>query len=393
MKTNSKITIGVAIFFFLLFSFFSLNVSTVFGEENPNLSILNSTENSSTYAKAMVLIEAESGRVLYQKNCNERLPIASTTKIMTAYVALKHTNDLDEKFVVDERSVGIEGTSLYLRKGEEKTLRELLFGLMLPSGNDCAVAIACKISGSEEEFVKLMNEEAHALGLENTNFANSHGLDEENHFTSAFDLAKITAKAMENETFKEIVGTKNITVSGNSEIQAKPLKNKNKLLWQVDSCEGVKTGFTDNAKRCFVASAKENEMRLICVVLNCGPMFEEAKRFLELGFANYKMHNLLKSYSPNRPVAVENGKTDFGETLTQKHFSFPLTEKEFQEVEYEISLPTSIEAPIEKEQELGFLKIKLNGNVLFEEKIYAMEQVESTKFFDKVEEIIDYWNI
>ena len=390
MKTTSKLVF--VSFLFFAFSFFSLNMPNVFAQEN-DLSFLNTTENSSTYAKSMVLLEAESGRILYQKNCNDRLPMASTTKIMTAFVALKHAKDLDEKFVVDNRSVGIEGTSLYLRKGEEKTLRELLFGLMLPSGNDCAVAIACRISGSEEEFVKLMNEEAKVLGLENTNFANSHGLDAENHFTSAFDLAKITAKAMENETFREIVATKNITVSGNDEIGAKPLKNKNKLLWQMESCEGVKTGFTDNAKRCFVASAKQNGMRLVCVVLNCGPMFEEAKRFLELGFENFKQFELLKPYSPNKPVQVEKGTLDHVQTLTQKHFSFPLTEEEFQKIEYEVSLPSIVEAPIEKEKELGVLKIKLNGEVLFEEKILSMEEVASTKFFDKVEEILDYWNI
>lgn len=174
--------------------------------------------------------------------------MASTTKIMTALVALENAKNLDETFKVDDRSIGVEGTSLYLQKGEEKTLRELLYGLMLPSGNDAAVAIALRISKTEEEFVELMNKKAKSLGLENTHFSNPHGLDAEGHYTSAFDLAKITACAMENPTFCEIVKTKNVTVSGNEMVQAKLLKNKNRLLWQMEECEGVKTGFTDNAK-------------------------------------------------------------------------------------------------------------------------------------------------
>ena len=396
MKTNSNLKKIVIVAIFFIFAFvvstsFPQKNFLVLAEEN-NLSFLDATENSISYAKSMVVLEPESGRILYQKNCNEKLPMASTTKIMTAYVALKHAKNLDEKFVVDVSSVGVEGTSLYLRKGEVKTLRELLYGLMLPSGNDAAVAIACHISGTEEEFVKLMNQEAQNLGLKNTNFANAHGLDKEGHYTSAYDLAKITAKAMENETFREIAATKNIKVSGNEEVAAKLLKNKNKLLWSMEGCEGVKTGYTDNARRCFVASAKRNGMRLICVVLNCGPMFEEAERFLNLAFDNYKMYNLLSSYSPNRNVLVENGEKEEVETLTRRHFSLPLTSQEYQKIEYNVNLPSKIEAPVEKEQELGTLEIKLNENVLFEEKIYSQTEIKSTKFLSKVEEIVNQWN-
>ncbi len=398
MITKDKLRIFVLglVVFIMVFSYVSTSViATKVKQVNADeeISCLNSSESTSTYANGMVVLEAESGRILYQKNCNEKFAMASTTKIMTALVALKNSTNLDEKFVVDDRSVGIEGTSLYLRKGEEKTLRELLYGLMLPSGNDAAVAIACRIAGSEEEFVKLMNDEAKKLNLKNTSFANPHGLDSEGHYTSAYDLAIITSEAMKNDTFCEIVKTKNVRVSGNEEVAAKDLKNKNKLLWSMEGCEGVKTGFTDNAKRCFVCSAERGGMRLICVVLNCGPMFEEAERLLNMGFENFKKYTLLKSYQPNDKIPVKDGNKETVETYTKKHFILPLTVEEYAKIEYDVELPKEVEAPVEKEQELGEIKIKMNGNVLFKEKIYAMDEVKSTKFFDKVEEITDYWNI
>lgn len=381
----------VMIFSFLFSSFFAKK-TTVFAQSR-DLSFLNATAETSTYAKGMAVIEASTGRILYQKNCHGQFPMASTTKIMTALVALENSTNLDESFEVDPRSVGVEGTSLYLKKGEKKTLRELLYGLMLPSGNDAAVAIACRVCGSEEKFVELMNKKAESLGLENTKFANAHGLDSPDHYTSAFDLAKITACAMENPVFREIVSTKNIRVSGNDEVPAKLLKNKNKLLWEMDSCEGVKTGFTDNAKRCFVASAKQNGMRLICVVLNCGPMFEESKRLLEMGFENYSMVSLLKEYSKQPSVNVEKGVCQNVETFSKRKFDFPLSKQEIELIRTEIDLPSSVEAPIEKEQELGKISIKLGDEIIFEDKIYSTSKIESTKFMDKIEKITNNWNL
>ena len=389
VKLLNCIFLVFLVFGFLISGMFSAKINMLSAE---NLANFNETETS-CYAKSMVVIEADSGRILYQKNCNERLAMASTTKIMTALVAVKSGLDFDEVFKVDPSCIGVEGTSLYLRKNEEKSLRELLYGLMLPSGNDAAVAIACRVAGSEEEFVKLMNKEAQNLGLENTSFANPHGLDEKNHYTSAYDLAIITAEAMKNDLFREIVSTKNICISGNEEVEAKQLKNKNKLLWKMEGCEGVKTGFTDNARRCFVSSTKRDNMRVICVVLNCGPMFEEAERLTNLAFENYKNYNLLGSYSPSNNVCVKKGVKDSVETYSIRHFSYPLTLKEYENVECKIELPTIIEAPVEKEQKLGKIKFYLGEKLLFEESIYATEEIKSTKFFEKIEQIVDYWNM
>ena len=381
----------ILLFSFVFSAFFVKRPSAAADERD--ISFFNATEETATYAKGMAVVEASSGRILFQKNCNGRFPMASTTKIMTALVALENAKNLDETFKVDDRSIGVEGTSLYLQKGEEKTLRELLYGLMLPSGNDAAVAIALRISKTEEEFVELMNKKAKSLGLENTHFSNPHGLDAEGHYTSAFDLAKITACAMENPTFCEIVKTKNVTVSGNEMVQAKLLKNKNKLLWQMEECEGVKTGFTDNAKRCFVASAKKDGMRLICVVLNCGPMFEESKRLLQMGFENYSMVSLLGEYSKQPSVEVENGVKTSVETFSKRKFEFPLSKDEIEIVKTEIDLPSKISAPVKKEQELGKISIKLGNETLFVEKIFSTSEIESTKFMDKLEKITGYWNL
>lgn len=394
MGINKKIfacvlTIVMSVF---LITAFSLSGPKVFAE-GEDVSFLNETKEEQTYAKGMVVIEAESKRILLQNNCHASFPMASTTKIMTALVALESGKPLDCPFKVDPRCVGIEGTSLYLKKDEEKTLKELLFGLMLPSGNDASVAIACYIAGSEENFVKMMNEKARELGLENTSFSNAHGLDAPNHQTSAFDLAIITAEAMKNETFREIVKTKTTTISGNEEVSKKQLKNMNKLLWEMEECEGVKTGFTDKARRCFVASAKKNGMRLICVLLNCGPMFEEAKRLLNMGFEKYEIYSLLDSYSPQDEIYVENGTKNSVKTFSKKQFSFPLTKEEREKIDVETILPKTLSAPVLKEQEVGEIKISIGDKTLFVEKIYAQDEVQSTKFFDKLEEIANYWNL
>jgi D-alanyl-D-alanine carboxypeptidase (penicillin-binding protein 5/6) len=398
-KTRNKSCVLFLILLILCFSQIFSNFHLVWAEneikQENSLPItqINASSETASFAKAMAVIEKDSGRLLYQKNSSQKLAMASTTKIMTALVALKNCKDLDERFKVDDRAVGIEGTSLYLHKNEEKSIRELLYGVMLPSGNDAAVAIACRISGSEEKFCKLMNEEAKKVGALNTNFMNAHGLDEEGHYTTAYDLALITAEAMKNETFREIASTQKIKVSGNEEVVAKFLKNKNRLLWSVEGCNGVKTGFTDNAGRCFVCSIEKNGMTLICVVLNCGPMFEEAEKLLVTAFEEYKLYELLSAYSPCQDILVTKGVEKSVDTMTRRKFSYPLTLEEYAKIEYEINLPENIEAPVEKEQIVGEINIKLDNCLLFSEKIYTINYVESTKFFDKLEKIIDYWNI
>ena len=243
-----------------------------------------------TSAKSMVTMETNSGRVLYKKDETKRLPMASTTKIITAIVAIENCKNLDKKEKIQSEAVGIEGSSIYLRANEHLSVRELLYGLMLRSGNDSAVAIAIIIGGSVENFVKMMNDFCLRLGLYDTHIVTVNGLHDDEHYTSALDLAIATSYALKNQTFKEIVSSKNAKIDDeNAKDGKRYLKNKNKLLWNLDGANGVKTGYTKKAGRCFVGSAERNGMEIVCVVLDCVPMFEDCSKLIEKAFDEYKM--------------------------------------------------------------------------------------------------------
>ena len=213
-------------------------LTTVFGGIILSLTPKVMAEGSYSSAKAMCVMETSSKRVLNSKNMDTKLAMASTTKIMTAITAIENCDDLDKTFEISPKAVGVPGTSLYLRKGEVFSTRDLLYGLMLISGNDASVAIGEHISGSVSEFVKLMNKTAKKIGAESSHFDNTHGLDSKTHYTTAYDLALITSYAMMNPTFKEIVSTKNVKII-NTDGKSRYLKNKNKLLNSFDGCNGV----------------------------------------------------------------------------------------------------------------------------------------------------------
>ncbi|MBO4554239.1 MAG: D-alanyl-D-alanine carboxypeptidase [Clostridia bacterium] len=233
-----------------------------------------------------MLIEQSSRRILWGENENARLYPASTTKVLTALCVLDNL-PLDRVVEVPKCAEGVEGSSIYLKEGQKITVEDLLFGLMLRSGNDAAVTLAVETSGSVEDFAVLMNEKAKECGAVNSNFVNPHGLQDKNHYTTAYDLALITAKAYENADFVRIVSSKlkKITIDDNSVVIA----NKNKMLKLFDGSNGVKTGFTKSSGRCLVSGAKRGDMQLISVVLNCGDMWNESVRMLNFGFDNFKM--------------------------------------------------------------------------------------------------------
>ena len=345
-------------------------------------------------AKSAVVIEAESGRVLLEKNKEEKLPMASTTKVMTALVAIENTADLDEVFPTDNRAVGIEGTSIYLKKNEHLSMRHLLLGLMLSSGNDAAMAIAYKIGdGDLDKFVELMNKKAEQLNLHNTHFDNPHGLDSKTHYTSAHDLAVITAEAMKNNDFAEIVKTKFAQIPNNEPNQNRFLRNKHKLLQSdMNGCEGVKTGFTDNARRCCVTSCKRNNMRLICVVLNCQDMFEESRKMLEQCFEDYSYQKVLEANKYIDSIDVENGAVDSVKTYTKNAFYYPLKATETDKIQTKTIIATTLTAPVSKDKEVGELKIYFDNNLIFISKIYTMEDVETKSYSQKIKDIVENWN-
>ena len=216
----------------------------------------------SVSAQCAIVTDAETGEVLYAKNPDQRSLIASTTKIMTGWLVCRDL-DLEETYSVPPEAVGVEGSSLYLQEGETLTGEALLYGLMLHSGNDAAVTLAVACRGSQEAFTARMNRAARALGLDNTSYANPHGLDSEGNYSTARDLATLTAAALRDETFRRVVSTKTVTVDGD-----RVLTNHNKLLWRCEGCIGVKTGYTKAAGRILVSACQRGGRTLICVTLN-----------------------------------------------------------------------------------------------------------------------------
>ncbi|WP_342421929.1 D-alanyl-D-alanine carboxypeptidase family protein [Paenibacillus sp. FSL E2-0178] len=283
----------------------------------PLSSIRAENSSISTHARAAALIDVESGRLLYSSRGDEPMLIASLTKIMTALVAIE-SGDLTSKVKVGKNAFAKEGSSLYLKQGEEMTLEDMLYGLMLRSGNDAATAIAEHVGGSEQGFVYLMNAKAEALNLTHTHFANPHGLDAEGHYSSANDLAVLTAYAMHNPVFKEIVATKEKTADNPYEKWDYKWSNKNKMLRLYEGADGVKTGYTKKALRCLVSSATRNGQQLVAVTLNDGNDWNDHSALLDFGFNHYPLKTL-----------VERGETVSGYTLvTGKDFAYPLGQGE-----------------------------------------------------------------
>lgn len=233
-------------------------------------------------ASAEIAMELTTGTVLEESNADKKMPMASTTKIMTAIIIIEDC-DLDEVITVDDRAVGVEGSSIYLKKDEQIDVKDLLYGLMLRSGNDSAAALAIHHSGSIEKFAEVMNVRAKEIGAKNTNLTNPSGLPDDNHYTTARDLCNITRHAMQNETFREIVSTKNY--SG----KFRTFANKNKMLLNYEGANGVKTGYTVKAGRCLVSSAEREGMDVVCVVLNCPDMYERSSEILDSCFNEYQL--------------------------------------------------------------------------------------------------------
>jgi len=239
----------------------------------------------SVTAHAAVLIDAKTGDILYDKYANKQLPPASTTKIMTAILGLELSSE-NEVATVSERADEMGESSIYLSKGEKIKVGELIEGALLRSGNDACVAIAENTAGSVEEFVSLMNKKAYAIGSKNTHFTNTNGLPDENHYSSAYDLAVMARYGLENKRFSEIVEMKYATLSYEYPLKSRAITNTNKLLWNYSYADGVKTGTTNAAGKCLVASAQKDNRRLICVVLNAPDRYGDSKKLLEWGFNN-----------------------------------------------------------------------------------------------------------
>ena len=380
MRKNKRFFAFLGVFV-LIFAVFCANFN-FFGNVNASEFL--------TSARGCVVMETTSKRVLYGVSQDKKMPMASTTKIMTAITAIENCQNLDEKFVVSKKAIGVPGTSLYLREGDVYSTRDLLYALMLISGNDASVAIAEHVAGSASEFVTLMNDTAKKIGAKNSHFANTHGLDADGHYTTAYDLALITSYALENQTFRDIVSTKNIKIT-NSNGENRYLKNKNKLLFTLDGCIGVKTGFTDDAGRCLVSAIEKDGMRLVCVVLNCGPMFEESATLLKGVSQNYKIFDLTEFYDFDDQIKVVDGKNEFAQVGTKKHFLYPLSQNEVERLRFVYTLPQNLEAPMKKDEKVGKVEIFLDNDLLFSEEIFTIENVRAKSLLQRVKDFFENW--
>ena len=306
-------------------------------------------------ARRAYVLDAVSGRELFVRNPDERSLIASTTKIMTALIVCEQCNVLD-RMRIPKEAVGIEGSSMYLKEGEVLTLQELLYGLMLSSGNDAAVALAIYCGGTVEGFAELMNDKARNLGLTGTHFENPNGLDSPGHYSTARDLAKLAAYAMKNPIFYKTVSAKSVRIGDRC------LTNHNKLLWKLEGADGVKTGFTKAAGRILVSSATRQGRRIIGVTIDAPDDWNDHCRLLNEGFARYQDRQIVQAGHRVSVQEVLGGDARRIEVLAAEDFSYALAAEECPQLV--LPGPGFVYAPAVEGAEAGFAYVLINGTVI-----------------------------
>lgn len=330
-----------------------------------------------TEASAMAVIECGSGKLLFSDKPDLRLPMASTTKIMTALVVLENC-DVNEIAEIPDEAVGVEGSSIYLTRGEKLSVKDLLYGLMLASGNDAAVALAVHVAGSVDGFVSMMNKKAVELGLERTHFITPNGLHADKHLTTAYELCLITREALLIPEFKEIVSTKYYTAASGDRIRT--FKNKNSLLWSYDGAFGVKTGYTSKAGRCLVFGAEREGMTVVGAVLNCRPMFETASKLLDRAFEDYCVETIIPENTYIGKASIENSPEKLLEVLTKYSIMAVMQKQSEASFRTEVTLLAPLTAPIKKGDTVGYLRVYDNITLIGETELIAAKDAEATDF-------------
>lgn len=334
---------------------------------------------TSISAKSAILIEAGEGKILYQKSAHIRLPMASTTKIMTAVVAIEEYHDLKKEVKIDKRAVGIEGSSIYLYENEIMTMEDLLYALLLSSANDAAVAIAYEVGGSIEEFAEKMNSKAEAIGLKDTHFTNPSGLHDEKHYTTAYDLAALTAYALKNPTFKKIVSTKKKTVPMKNGEATRLLINHNKMLSIYDGAIGVKTGYTKKSGRCLVSAAERDGLVLVAVTLNDPNDWKDHSDMLDFGFDSYECKNFGNAGDVSFFVPVIGGEESEIKVTNSNSLSAVIS-KEHTEITCTVELPRFIFADIKEGEAVGNILYTCNGSIIAQSPLVAEKNINTVKY-------------
>jgi len=331
-----------------------------------------------TYATSSVLMDMDSNAVIYGDNMHSVRSVASISKIMTAIVAIEHSNVSDVVTVGDE-ILSAYGSGVYIRQGEQLTLEDLLYGLMLRSGNDAALAIAKYVGGDVINFIHMMNDKAEKIGMKNTTFNNPHGLDVDGgNLSTAYDMAILTSYAMKNEEYRKIVSTKKYTLKTNMNYFS--WINKNKLLHSHNYITGGKTGFTDIAKRTLVTTASKDNVNLVVVTLNDGNDFNDHIKLYEEAFSNYKNYQILQKGEIN--IIDENYYLDSLYIENDFYYTLPNSSKNSVLLNFKLEKKTNYNSG----DEVGSVEVIINGKSVHEEKIYVLKQVEELKFWDKVKE-------
>ncbi|MDO5400457.1 MAG: D-alanyl-D-alanine carboxypeptidase family protein [Eubacteriales bacterium] len=331
-------------------------------------------------AEHAYVVDALSGRVLFERSAGERSLIASTTKMMTALLVCEQCNVLD-RMRIPREAVGIEGSSMYLQEGEVLTLQELLYGLMLSSGNDAAVALAIYCGGTVEGFAQLMNDKARLLGMTDTHFENPNGLDSPGHYSTARDLAKLAVYAMKDPIFAKTVSAKSVKVGD------RYLTNHNKLLWRVEGADGVKTGYTKAAGRILVSSAMRQGRRIVAVTINAPDDWNDHARLLEEGFSRYAIRPILKAGDRVGTLEVEGGTRAQVEVLAAEDFSYALAQDE--NTQLALPGPGFVYAPAVAGAEAGYVYVLVAGTAIGKVPTVYGATVEQTpteepSFWDKL---------
>ena len=390
-----KIFYSILIFLLILLNFSTACADDVDNEvdfeDTIEVTASNVSELPKTNSRRYIVYDRISKSMIIGKNEDVKSAMASTTKIMTTIVILEKT-DLNETVTVSAKAGGTGGSRLGLKRGDKASVRDLLYGLMLRSGNDAAVALAEHVGGSVKEFAELMNEKASELGLTNTHFVTPHGLDDANHYTTALELAKLTDYAIDNETFAKIVGTKSTTIYINN--QPRQINNTNELLGMLNGVVGVKTGFTNNAGRCLVTETKRNNMDIITIVLGADTKKDRTKdsvNLIEYTFSKYKMYNLeeqiIKEFNKwkninEKRILIIKGKTSNPKLALGaiEKATIPICDND--KIEYSINALTEVEAPVEQWNVMGTLTVKLNGEILESIEIVNVNEVQKRDWKD-----------
>ncbi len=338
-------------------------------------------------AQAAVVVEETTGRILFNKNALDKRSIASTTKIMTALVALENAN-VEDEVTVSKRAASIGGSTIGLRVGQKYSLKELLYALLMISGNDAAIAIAEHVGGSIEDFAVMMNAKAKSLGAVNSSFVTPHGLDRENQYSTAYDVALITIEALKHPLFCQIVSTSNSYIPGHN------LYNTNELLGSYPGADGVKTGYTGKAGRCLVSTAKKNGMRLISVVLGSptrGARADASRKLLDYGFENYEMRRLMSAGDIYAKIPVYRGISDYVTLKTDKDIVIPLSDKEAKSMSAREHVPDVLKAPVYAGSVTGYVEYVLGDKVIAQSMLTVNENVRKTTYADYLNDILESW--